>query len=158
MSVSWNGNGCSVLEGTEACHLFAADFRDGILFCPTQGVSSLYFTNDSCDSSFEGVENSYGTSKQGRMLTWGLASVLFIFVLVGLVRQTCRILGRLRCCHPLRGSVSGAKLKMKVRKWMSILFILVISIQMIVCQLFVNGGVHIRPDQLSIVSPLHKSL
>ena len=107
--------------------------------------------NDSCDSFFAGIESSYVTSRQGLMLTWGLASVFFMFVLVGLVWQTCRILGRLRCCHPLRGSVNGAKLKMKVRKWVSILFILVVSIQMIVCQLFVKGGVHIRPDQLSVV-------
>lgn len=142
----WNGNWSSKLGGTEVCRLFATDFRHRI---PLIDDGSAVFGNDSCNSSFEKLENDYGLDAQGIAQVWTIVSASFLSALIVLIRRTCRILGLFLCGHPLRGFRQGCKLKTGIRTWMAFLLILVIAIQVVACQLFVNGGVHIRPDLLS---------
>ena len=154
-------------KGTENSHLFAFDHcRIDLENCP-EVVSGQAFPVCSPMTGFSDCVHDWDNTSDGEGKFYGFSSqyetsriqfigvsIVFLLSLADAFRRTCLIARTyLRAC-PLRGSNRRGKFSY----WMVVSFVLFATIQLVLCQIVVVGGVHIRPDYLSAIIQLQAVL
>ena len=156
--VGLRGHRNAILKGTEVCHWTATDLHEsafdlnGILgdYVP-RGIDNLSWLDE---VTFGINADTLNRDSSSQSTFFAGVSTLFLCILCYAFGRTCPLMHFLLQGRPLRGSDQRSKLV----QWILIGYFLLVAIQVVSCQIFVSGGVHIRPDYLSIAIQVQATL
>lgn len=152
-------NWACLVKGTENSHLFAFDQCKAdpwncraLVSDRTNLFCGFCIGNTDCEHDLNNASDGRRRSfddllyHEASPMIFAGVSIMFLLTLCDAFRRTCLIARVYLFACPLRGSNRRGKFTY----WTTLSFVLFVAIQLVASQILVIGGVHIRPDYLSI--------
>ena len=166
--IAFRNRTCLVVD-TEDCHLSASDQYEAGPRCLSDPDLLFASGSSNCgangdlngtmrlDGDIGGIELKFEELECRSMSDtpfFAGMSFIFLYALCDLFRRTCRITKAYLLACPLRGPSN----KGKFTYWATMSFVLGVTIQIVVYQIMVIGGVRIQPDQVSTALQIQAAL